>query len=99
MGVAPLPALPAQAKSSEQTSIVFQPDWFPNAQFAGFFWAAESDLYAEHGLDVTFAHFDFGVDFIEAVSSGEAAFLESGMTDVPIDLDRFLLISSAANSL
>jgi ABC-type nitrate/sulfonate/bicarbonate transport system substrate-binding protein len=54
--------------------IVFQPDWFPNAQFSGFFWADTGGLYEKNGLDVTFNRFDFGVDFIGAVSSGEAAF-------------------------
>jgi len=61
-------------ESNEQTPIVFQADWFPNAQFAGFFWAKTGGIYAEHGLDVSFSPFDFGVDFLAKVSSGEAAF-------------------------
>jgi ABC-type nitrate/sulfonate/bicarbonate transport system substrate-binding protein len=58
----------------DQTPIFFQADWFSNAQFAGFFWAESTGIYAAHGLDVSFSPFDFGVDFLEKVSSGEAAF-------------------------
>lgn len=55
------------------TTLRFRPDWFPNAQFSGFFWAAADGLYAEQGLEVVFDEFDFGSDFLGAVASGEAA--------------------------
>jgi ABC-type nitrate/sulfonate/bicarbonate transport system substrate-binding protein len=61
-------------ESKELAPVVFQADWFPNAQFAGFFWAQTGGLYAAHGLEVSFPPFDFGVDFLAKVSSGEAAF-------------------------
>jgi len=54
--------------------IIFQPDWFPNAQFSGFFWAKEDGIFKEHGLEVNFEKFAFGSSFIGAVSSGQAAF-------------------------
>jgi len=56
------------------TTVRFRPDWFPNAQFSGFFWAAVDGLYAEQGLEVVFDEFAFGSDFLGAVASGEAAF-------------------------
>ncbi|MEM1222992.1 MAG: ABC transporter substrate-binding protein [Verrucomicrobiota bacterium] len=62
------------AQVDKLEKVVFQPDWFPNAQFSGFFWAKEDRLYAEKGLDVRFEAFDFGVDFMEKVSTGEANF-------------------------
>lgn len=71
------------AEASQE--IVFQPDWFPNAQFSGFFWADVGGLYAEEGLKVIFEDFDFGVDFIEAVSSGKAQF---GTVEAYILMDR-----------
>ncbi|MEM1436770.1 MAG: ABC transporter substrate-binding protein [Pseudomonadota bacterium] len=68
LAVSPLWAEP------ELTAIRFRPDWFPNAQFSGFFWAQVDGLYAEQGLDVTFDEFEFGSDFLGAVATGKAAF-------------------------
>lgn len=62
------------AHAGDGLSIRFQPDWFPNAQFSGFFWAEMDGLYDRAGLDMTFETFDFGNDFLGAVASGEAAF-------------------------
>ncbi len=57
---------------SDFQRVVFQPDWMPNGQFAGFFVAQESGLFTAEGLAVEIRHFDFGTDFIGAVSRGEA---------------------------
>ncbi|MDQ8193421.1 ABC transporter substrate-binding protein [Coraliomargarita sp. SDUM461004] len=56
------------------TPVSFQADWFSNAQFAGFFWAEQGGLYAEHGLDFKFLPFEYGTHFIEDVASGKATF-------------------------
>jgi len=58
---------------AETFKIHFQPDWFPNSQFAGFVWAQEAGYYAEAGLDVEIGTFDFATDFIGKVASGEPA--------------------------
>ena len=65
----------AQAVAGDDAiPIRFQPDWFPNAQFSGFFWAEVDGLYDRAGLDVEFETFAFGNDFLGAVASGAAAF-------------------------
>lgn len=66
--------LETESAKNETVPIAFQADWFGNAQFAGFFWAQAGGIYAEHGLDVSFDPFDFGVDFLAKVSSGQSAF-------------------------
>lgn len=62
------------AQISEPKKVVFQPDWFGNAQFSGFFWAELAGIYEAYGLDVSFERFDYGVDFLNEVKSGKAAF-------------------------
>lgn len=66
------PATPSEEETP--TPAVFEPDWFPNGQFAGFFWANEKGLYAEAGLEVTIRKFAFGNDGMGAVARGESAF-------------------------
>ncbi|MEM9026169.1 MAG: ABC transporter substrate-binding protein [Verrucomicrobiota bacterium] len=63
---------PYQTRALDQVS--FQPDWFPNGQFAGFFAAQENALYAEHSLKVQLNTFSFGTDFLERVAHNEAQF-------------------------
>jgi NitT/TauT family transport system substrate-binding protein len=55
-------------------SVVFEPDWFPNGQFAGFFWAKNEGLYDNAGLHVGFRKFAFGNDGIESVAKGYSHF-------------------------
>jgi NitT/TauT family transport system substrate-binding protein len=43
-------AAPARAK------VVFTPQWFPQAQFAGYYMAQELGIYNKYGLDVVFQH-------------------------------------------
>lgn len=33
--------------------VTFIPQWVPQAQFAGYYYAAEKGIYKKHGLDVT----------------------------------------------
>ncbi len=46
-----LPALSVQAQ--ELKKLTFLPQWFPQAQFAGYYVAKEKGIYRKHGLDVT----------------------------------------------
>lgn len=66
--------LGAVRASDPPTPIRFQPDWFPNAQFSGFFWAEVDGLYADRGLDVTFGTFAYGTDLVGGLVSGEVQF-------------------------
>lgn len=38
------------------TKVVFTPQWFPQAQFAGYYMAQELGIYNKYGLDVVFQH-------------------------------------------
>ncbi len=42
----------AQAEANLK-KVVFIPQWVPQAQFAGYYFAAEQGIYRKHGLDVT----------------------------------------------
>lgn len=44
-------ALPVQAETLKK--VTFLPQWFPQAQFAGYYVAWEKGFYRKHGLDVT----------------------------------------------
>lgn len=46
-----LPALSIQAQ--ELKKLTFLPQWFPQAQFAGYYVAKEKGIYRKYGLDVT----------------------------------------------
>ncbi|MGJ3241908.1 MAG: ABC transporter substrate-binding protein [Opitutales bacterium] len=70
IGVLAIGLNPLPASGDQRQPVTFQPDWFPNGQFAGFFLAEADGLYADAGLDVTIASFDFGTDFIRQVAEG-----------------------------
>lgn len=61
-----------QGDGGASLKLVFQPDWFPNGQFSGFFWAELAGLYEQAGIDIEFNTFDFGTDFLGHVARGEA---------------------------
>jgi len=50
-----LPAclLISPAFASDLQKVTFLPQWFPQAQFAGYYTAKEKGIYEKHGLDVT----------------------------------------------
>lgn len=80
---------PLQAEEAPApTPITLQADWFANAQFAGFFWADQGGIYAEHGLDFEFSPFEYGTHFIEDVASGKATFGTA---------EAYILIDAVAN--
>lgn len=78
----------AWAGDTSLKKIRFQPDWFPNGQFAGFFAAQENAIYADHGLDVEFDTFAFGSKFLDKVAQGEAHFGTS---------ESYILINAVAS--
>ncbi|MDD3885766.1 MAG: ABC transporter substrate-binding protein [Victivallaceae bacterium] len=45
--------------------------WQPQAQFAGFYVAADKGIFAAHGLDVELVHLERGDDLFAAMKSGE----------------------------
>lgn len=46
-------SLPASIGAEELKKVTFLPQWFPQAQFAGYYVAKEKRIYAKHGLHVT----------------------------------------------
>ncbi len=44
--------IPVSAEATLK-KVVFLPQWVPQAQFAGYYFAAEQGIYRKHGLDVT----------------------------------------------
>ena len=67
-------AVQFSSAEKDTVSIRFQPDWFPNGQFAGFYSAIQQEMYAEDGLDVEIDSFAFGSKFMENVASNRAQF-------------------------
>ena len=65
---------PALLPGDQPFPIHFQPDWFANGQFAGFYSAVDEGFYAEAGLDVEIGTFAFGSPFIENVATNKAQF-------------------------
>ena len=58
----------AFCSAEERATVSFQPDWFVNGQFAGFFSALDEGIYEKHGLDVEIGEFAFGSSFLEKVA-------------------------------
>jgi NitT/TauT family transport system substrate-binding protein len=44
---------PIPGEAEELKKVVFIPQWVPQAQFAGYYFAQEKGIYKKHGLDVT----------------------------------------------
>ena len=72
--VASLLLPPAQAQQAELPRITFLPHWIPQAQFAGYYMAAEKGLYRQHGLDVTVLDGGPRKAVGKMLSSGEVTF-------------------------
>jgi NitT/TauT family transport system substrate-binding protein len=45
--------MPLPARAEPLKKATFLPQWFPQAQFAGYYVAQDKDIYRKHGLDVT----------------------------------------------
>lgn len=74
-------ATPAMADAEKSVRLALQ--WYPQAQFAGYYMAREKGFYADNGLDVEILHGGADSDSLERVASGQAefgtAFLSSAM--------------------
>jgi NitT/TauT family transport system substrate-binding protein len=80
VGCSPAPGASSAVSSAARTPITLQLQWFPQAQFAGYFAALDKGYYAEEGLDVTIL--PGAVDIVPAtvVAGGRAQF---GISWVP----------------
>ncbi|WP_415885257.1 ABC transporter substrate-binding protein [Neptuniibacter sp. QD37_6] len=67
-----------------QEQISLQLLWKHQFQFAGYYMAIEKGFYAEEGLDVSLKEFDFGIDLVGEVTSGNSQF-GVGRTSLLID--------------
>ncbi|WP_415890725.1 ABC transporter substrate-binding protein [Neptuniibacter sp. SY11_33] len=67
-----------------QEQISLQLLWKHQFQFAGYYMAIEKGFYAEEGLDVSLKEFDFSVDLVGEVTSGNSQF-GVGRTSLLID--------------
>lgn len=73
MLVACTPAKPVEAPDETQ-SVILQLQWFPQAQFAGYYVALEKGWYAEEGLDVMIRAGGPDISPATAVAGGNADF-------------------------
>ncbi|MDX9955548.1 MAG: ABC transporter substrate-binding protein [Anaerolineae bacterium] len=73
MLVACTPAKPVETPDETQ-SVILQLQWFPQAQFAGYYVALEKGWYAEEGLDVTIRAGGPDISPATAVAGGNADF-------------------------
>lgn len=73
MLVACTPAKPVETPDETQ-SVILQLQWFPQAQFAGYYVALEKGWYAEEGLDVTIRAGGPDISPATAVAGGSADF-------------------------
>ena len=60
--------------------VVFLPHWIPQAQFAGYYLAAERGLYRQHGLDVVILEGGPRKPVGKLMTSGEATFASHFLT-------------------
>lgn len=64
--------IPSSAFALEKSSIILQ--WVPQAQFAGFYMAADKGFYAEEGVDLTIHHGGPDILASEWLETGKAEF-------------------------
>ncbi|OHE79719.1 MAG: hypothetical protein A2107_13380 [Verrucomicrobia bacterium GWF2_62_7] len=69
-----LSAVVAQ-ESAPLAKVAFLPHWIPQAQFAGYYMAAEKGFYRQHGLDLTVLDGGPRKPVDKALASGEATFV------------------------
>lgn len=73
--------LPTQTHAATSISLALQ--WYPQAQFAGYYMALEKGFYADHGLDVSLLPGNADTNSLDRLISGEAdfctAFLSAAM--------------------
>jgi len=65
---------------AQQKQIVFCPQWFPNAQFAGYMAACELGYYKEEGLNVTIKYPGGAKSSLEMLHEGKADLVTTTLT-------------------
>jgi len=65
----------------ERIPITFSPQWFPQAQFAGYYVALEQGFYKELGLDVTIIHPSGTVSAFDNLRNGKVDIISSFLMD------------------
>ncbi len=66
---------------SQTTTIRFAPQWFPQAQFAGYYAAQDQGFYKEAGLDVQIIHPTDDESSMDMLVSGKADIISSFLMD------------------
>lgn len=69
-----LPSAVAAEESTSLAKVTYLPHWIPQAQFAGYYMAAEKGFYRQHGLDVAILDGGPRKTVRQALASGEATF-------------------------
>ena len=69
---------PTTTPTLAPTPITVQLKWVNQAQFAGFYVAADKGYYTEENINIKFSPGGTGIDIIDEVTSGRAQF---GITD------------------
>jgi len=67
--------------SAQNTKIAFSPQWFPQAQFAGYYVALEKGFYKELGLDVQIIHPSGTVSAFDNLNNGNVDVISSFLMD------------------
>lgn len=70
---------PSKAAEEKQLRLALQ--WFPQAQFAGYYMAQEKGIYSSHGLNVEILSGNANMNGCERVRSGEADFATAFLSD------------------
>jgi NitT/TauT family transport system substrate-binding protein len=81
---------------AEPTPVTVQLKWVHQAQFAGFYVAAEKGFYAEENIDISIAPGGVGINILDEVSSGRAQFGVIGAEKVISARENGALIKAIA---
>ena len=71
----------SSSTSIGQSKITFSPQWFPQAQFAGYYVALDQGFYKELGLDVQIIHPSGTVSAFDYLKNGKADVISSFLMD------------------
>jgi NitT/TauT family transport system substrate-binding protein len=72
--------LPPTAGSADLKKATFLPQWFPQAQFAGYYVAFEKGFYKQHGIDLKILRGGPERSFKEMLAGGKADFASQFLT-------------------
>lgn len=80
LAILALSIFPGYSRSETLKKVTFLPQWFPQAQFAGYYVAKEKGFYAKYGIDVTILRGGPNRPVARALSAGEADFATMFLT-------------------